>query len=430
MNIKSILILLSHIFVSICNAQQISPVINNDNSVTFFINAPEAEKVQIEGSFIPPKAKFKIKTFTISKSQKYKMTKERGVWTYTTSPLKSEMYTYRYIVDGIPTLDSNNKNTVRDVADTLNYFFIQGDIANHYIDKDIPHGTLSYVWYPSTMNGMSQRRMAIYTPYNYEINSSANYPVLYLLHGSGGDETSWSDYGRVCQILDDMIYSGSCKPLIVVMPNGNIELDAAPGQSPYMHKTPSAVNVTSMLGQIESAFIPEVVTFTEKNYRVLTDKQNRAIAGLSLGGLQTLYISLNNPDYFDYIGLFSPQTTNMLNNKRISGLNSLDRNISNIKTIFSLLNGEIPSGNDLTNKINKVDIYENFDQKLDTLYSRNPKLLYIGIGEDDFVLKLVTDFRAKLDNKQYKYYYNYTDGAHTWENWRKYLIDFLPKLFE
>lgn len=430
MKTKSIITSLTCLFLSVCHAQQTSPIVNNDNSVTFLFKAPHAEKVQLEGSFIPAQVKLKLKSLTISKRQKYKMNKDGEVWTYTTSPLSSEMYTYRYIVDGVPMLDPNNHNKVRDIADTLNYFFINGEIASHYIDKDIPHGKLSYVWYPSTMNGMSQRRMAIYTPYNYEISLSTNYPVLYLLHGSGGDETSWSDYGRVCQILDDMIYSGSCKPLIVVMPNGNTELDAAPGQSPYMYKTPSAVNVTSMLGQIESAFVPEVINYTEKNYRVYKDKKNRAIAGLSLGGLQTLFISLNNPDHFDYIGLFSPQTTNMLNNKRIRGLNSLDRNINNIKAIFSLLNGEIPSNNNMTDKINKVDIYENFDQKLDSLYACNPKLVYIGVGEDDFVLKLVTDFRELLDTKQYKYYFNYTDGAHTWENWRKYLVDFLPRIFE
>lgn len=430
MKAKSIILYLSVLFVGICNAQQISPAINVDNSVTFSITAPHAKKVQIEGSFIPAQTKFKIKTITISKSQKYKLTKNGNVWSYTTSPLTSEMYTYRFIVDGVPVLDPNNHNTVRDIADTLNYFFIKGEIANHYIDKDIPHGKLSYIWYPSTMNGMSQRRMAVYTPYDYENHPSTDYPVLYLLHGSGGDETSWSDYGRVCQILDDMINSGQCKPLIVVMPNGNTELDAAPGQSPYMHKSPSAVNISSMLGQIETAFIPEIVKYVEKNFRVNKDKQHRAIAGLSLGGLQTLYISLNNPDYFDYIGLFSPQTTNMLNNKRIQGLNALDRNLNNVKTIFSILNGEVPETSNMSNKISKIEIYNNFDEKLDSLYARNPKLVYIGVGEDDFVLKLVNDFREKLDNKKYKYVFNFTDGAHTWENWRKYLVDFLPKLFE
>lgn len=426
---KNFVLIVAILFANICVAQNNMPIVNSDNSVTFSLYAPYAKKVQLEGSMIPALGKFKIKTITITKGQKYKMQRNGDYWTYTTTPLTSEMYTYRFMVDGIPTLDPNNTKTVRDVADTLNYFFIDGEISNHYIDKNIPHGKLSMVWYPSTMNGMSQRRMAIYTPHCYDNDKSTTYPILYLLHGSGGDETSWSDYGRVCQILDDMIYSGKCKPIVVVMPNGNSELDAAPGQSPYMQKSASAANFTSMLGKIESAFVPEIVKYVEANYRIKKEKTNRAIAGLSLGGLQTLYISLNNPQLFDYIGLFSPQTTNMLDNKKINSVNALDRNIKTIKNIFAILNGEIPSERGLSNKVDRIEVYENFDQKLDTLYSTSPKLLYIGVGEDDFVLKLVNDFRTKLDAKKYKYHYNYTDGAHTWENWRKYLVDFLPRIF-
>lgn len=406
------------------------PQINSDNSVTFRLYAPNAKKVFLEGSMIPKKRKIKIKSMTILRGQKYKMERVGDEWTYTVQALPSEMYTYRFVVDGKPTLDPKNDRRLRDIADTLNYFFIDGALANYYKEKEIPHGRIEYKWYPSTMNGMSQRRLAVYTPFGYDADKERRYPVLYLLHGSGGDETSWADYGRVCQILDEMIHSKEIAPLVVIMPNGNVALDAAPGESPYMDKNPKAMNLSSMLGKIEEVFPKEVVGYAESSYRIYADKAHRAIAGLSLGGLQTLYIALNNPDMFDAIGLFSPQTTNMLTNKTIGKMEMLDKNLMDFKAIFAILRGDIPSNTNMSSSFEKVKIYSDFETKLDVLYANNPKLLYIAVGEDDFVMKLVNDFRSQLDAKDYPYHYNLTDGAHTWENWRKYLIDFLPRISE
>lgn len=417
---------LNTFFTSVAVSEVEMPLVTNNGTVTFKLYAPEAKEVLLEGSMIPPKRKFKIKSMTISKGQKYEMSKEGDYWTYTMSSLPSEMYTYRFIVDDKAILDPLNPRKVRDIADTLNYFFIEGKLATYYMDRDIPHGKLDYVWYPSTMNGMSQRRMAVYLPAEYTDMPEKKYPVLYLLHGSGGDETAWGDYGRVCQILDNLIANKEIEPLVVIMPNGNVEFDAAPGESPYMDKVPSASNITSMLGKIEEAFVPEVVGYAEKNYRIIGDKEHRNIAGLSLGGLQTLYIAINNPKLFDNVGLFSPQTTNMLNTKNIKQLKSLEDNISKVKTVFAVLRGDVPSEK-ADGKLSKVVIYENFEEKLARFYKENPNLVYIGVGEDDFVLKLVNDFRSVLDKNKYPYHYNLTDGAHTWENWRKYLIDFLPR---
>lgn len=420
------MMVLNTAFASVAFSQVEMPLVADDGTVTFKLYAPKARKVMLEGSMIPPKRKIKIKSMTISKGQKYEMTKEGDYWIYIMTYLPSEMYTYRFIVDGKETLDPLNPRKVRDVADTLNYFFVEGEPAAHYMDKDVPHGKLDYVWYPSTMNGMSQRRMAVYLPAEYAEKPEKKYPVLYLLHGSGGDETAWSDYGRACQILDNMIARKEIEPLVVIMPNGNVEFDAAPGESPYMDKSPSASNLSSMLGKIEEAFVPEVVGYAEKNYRIIGDKEHRSIAGLSLGGLQTLYIAINNPDLFNNVGLFSPQTTNMLNTKNIKHLKSLENNLSKVKTVFAVLRGDVPSEKE-DGKLSKVHIYEKFEEKLEDFYKKNPHLLYIGVGEDDFVMKLVNDFRTVLDKNKYPYHYNQTDGAHSWENWRKYLIDFLPR---
>lgn len=407
-----------------------SPVINPDNSVTFGVRMPDADKVVLKGSFIPSKDYLKTEIGTLSKSGKIKMEREDESWTYTTGVLPSEFYTYHYEVDGVPMTDPGNPDVVRDIADSLSFFVIRGGIGDDYVDHDVPHGSIRKVWYPSTLNGMKKRRMSIYLPSGYRSDSQRRYPVLYLLHGSGGDEDAWEGCGRAVQILDNLIAEGRCEPMIVVMPNGNATLAAAPGSDPKNpDQKPSANNTSSMLGQIESVFMDEVVDYVDDNYRTIDDKAHRAIAGLSLGGLHTLFISLNNPDKFDYVGLFSAQTTNALNDRRIGTLQK-------IGDVWDDLKGSLPflGGGSVDRKISgltsdNLDIYDDVDDKLEAQFANAPKLYYIAVGRDDFVKKLNDDWRMKLDSKGCRYHYNETDGGHTWENWRKYLVDFLPRIF-
>ena len=410
-------------------AQEQEPQIDADGRVTFVYANDTASLVQLKGSFIPKKKKIKTPAGTFGKEQVYDMQRlpDSNIWTYTTEPLQSEMYTYRFLIGKNSFADPMNPNFVRDVKDTLSYFLIDGETGGYYFDRDVPHGRVERVWYPSSMNNMAQRRMTVYTPAAYDEAPQDSFPVLYLLHGSGGDETSWTDYGRAAQILDNMIAAGTIRPLIVVMPNGNASLDAAPGESPYQNSEPSALNITSMLGKIEYAFVPEVVGFVEQNYRARQSKAARAIAGLSLGGLQTIYISANNPDTFGYVGLFSAQTTNLLTSSRASTIAKWRNKAVDLmnKTGLQL---DILSGGK-ADKFSHVQIYEDFEIKLGIQFHAKPYLYYIAVGEEDFVLKLNNDFRKKLDEKQYPYVYHPTDGAHTWENWRKYLVDFLPRLF-
>lgn len=159
---------------------------------------------------------------------------------------------------------------------------------------EVPHGTVSKVWYPSPTLGMERRRMTVYTPAGYE-DSNKQYPVLYLLHGAGGDENAWSELGRAIQIFDNLIAQGKAEPMIVVMPNGNAAQEAVPGEYPNSMYKPSFANPKTMEGSFEKAF-PDIMKYVESHYRTINDKNHRAIAGLSMGGFHSLYISANNPD--------------------------------------------------------------------------------------------------------------------------------------
>lgn len=430
---KHISLLIAYIFISctfVAQAKDVSPVINPDKSVTFRLKAPGAEEVILKGSFIPRKNYISTDVGSLSKEGKIEMRNEGDYWTYTTDPLTSEIYTYSFEVDEQRITDPNNPNRVRDIADTLSYFVIKGGIADNYLTKAVPHGTVKKVWYPSKLNGMTERRMTIYLPPHYSANSNTRYPVLYLLHGSGGDENAWEESGRAIQILDNLIAEGRCKPMIVVMPNGNVDLAAAPGHDPANPDVkPYGNNTGSMLGKFESTFMSDIVNYVDRHYRTIADKQHRAIAGLSLGGLHTLYIALNNPEKFDYIALFSAQTTNALGNKSID-------NIQKIGSVWNQLKENLPfiGGGKVDKKItsytsDELSIYEDTDTKLKALFQTHPKLFYIALGKDDFVKKLNDDLRKKLNLIDAPYHYNETTGGHTWENWRKYLVDLLPRLF-
>ncbi|MDE7403097.1 MAG: hypothetical protein K2M87_06770 [Muribaculaceae bacterium] len=426
---KALYLFAAIIFAAVSNmsAQMQSPVINIDNSVTFNYYNPDADEVIIKGSIAPS---YKILGL-INKDGKLEMQRKGGYWTYTTKPLPSELYTYRFEVeadDDFVTIDPLNKSVVRDVADSLSYFIIPGGIGDDYMDQDVAHGKIEKVWYPSTLNGMSKRRMSIYLPADYTLSDSQKYPVLYLLHGSGGDEEDWLDNGRAGQILDNLIASGRCRPMIVVMPNGNVDIAAAPGQDPDNPDIqPSGDNKSSMLGKFEAVFIDEIVNYIDSNYRTIPKKEQRAIAGLSMGGFHTKYISLNYPDYFDYIGLFSALPTNLYQDNT--------KSIRSLKDAWKSLKKEIIGSSEVdgtpakANTLNPETIYDDEDSKLKKQFSNAPKLYYVAIGKDDFLKQLNDEYRHKLTGQGYVYEYVESEGGHTWDNWRKYLVDFLPRIF-
>jgi len=369
--------------------QIVSPEIHNNKTVTFRLNAPNANSVMVTGDFLPTE-KVQSPMGVMEAPVKAEMTKdEKGVWSFTSQPLESELYDYSFIIDGFTTTDPNNPYIIRDIASITNYFIVEGGKADLYMVKDVPHGSVTRRWYDSP--GLNMDRCAvIYTPPGYE-NSTEKYPVLYLLHGAGGDEEAWFAHGKATRILDNLIAQGKAKPMIVVMPNGNVIQDAAPGEGRDGFVKPQFMIPNTMDGTFEANFM-DIVKFVESNYRVKANKANRAIAGLSMGGFHSFHISRYYPNTFDYVGLFSA----------------------------ALMPRE-----DATGKV-----YSNIDETLKRQMDNGYKLYWIGIGKADFLYNANKEFRAKLDSMGMKYTYMETGGGHIWRNWRVYLSEFIPKLFE
>ena len=367
----------------------ISPEVKADHTVTFRIQAADADSVQITGDFLPT-AKMKTQWGVMDVPGKANLKKdEKGIWTFTSQPLQSDLYSYTIIVDGFKTTDPSNVYIIRDVASVFNVFIVGGGKADLYQVNKVPHGSVTRRWYDSPGNGMA-RRVTVYTPAGYE-KSKDKYPVLYLLHGMGGDEEAWIALGRTSQILDNLIAQGKAKPMIVVMTNGNVAQEAAPGESNLGLYKPTMQLPNTMDGKFEETF-PDVIKFVESNYRVKAEKSGRAIAGLSMGGYHSLHISRYYPNTFDYVGLFSAAI------------------IPNEKA---------------TSKV-----YENFDSTLETQMKNGYKLYWIGMGKTDFLYKSGEEYRARLDKIGMKYTYVETEGGHTWTNWRVYLSEFAPLLFK
>ena len=367
-----------------------SPVVNEDGTVTFRYQAPKAVKVTLSGDFLPTQ---KIDTpFGQFDAPGVAELKEgpHGVWEYTTDfPVAPEMYTYTFSVDGNTVIDNNNMWVNRDVSSLTSAFIVPGERADLYTIQDVPHGTVSKVWYESATAGFD-RRLTVYTPAGYNPVAKTRYPVLYVLHGIGGDEDAWIAQGRAAQVLDNLIAQGKAKPMIVVFTNGNISQEAAPGENSTGYTRPTMQLPQTMEGTFETAF-PEIVKFIDSNYKTIAKKQSRAICGLSMGGFHTLYISLNNPDMFGYSGMFS------------AAIGVSDASVS--------------------------PMYQDFDKKLETYFSKKPSLLWIGCGNTDFLSQANRDFVKKLEENKYPHEYLENGGGHIWRNWRIYLTEFVPKLF-
>ena len=393
---KFILMIVLLVTALCCHAQQalwgfsrvISPEINPDNTVTFRLHAPGTESVQVTGDFLPtatmdtPDGKFDVPGVADL------VRNADGVWEFTSPALSPELYSYSFIVDGMKMPDPSNVYQIRDTATITNVFLIGGGYADNYKVNDVPHGTVSKVWYESpTLN--TARRMTVYTPAGYE-KGDKRYPVFYLLHGMGGDENAWSELGRATQVLDNMIAKGEAEPMIVVMTNGNVDMEGAPGETSLGFTPPTTRLPKTMDGTFEQHF-PDVVKYVDTNYRTIADKEHRAIAGLSMGGFHSLQISKEYPDMFDYVGLFSAA---ILPRDGVS-----------------------------------TPIYENIEGKLAKQFADAPKLYWIAIGDKDFLYNANKEYRKMLDEKGYKYAYRESPDGHIWKNWRIYLSEFLPQLF-
>jgi len=381
-----------------------SPEINTDGSVTFRLSAPEATSVTLNGDF--------------PIGNGVTMTKDaQGVWSATVKSLKNDFYGYTFNVNGISTLDPQNVFTMRDGSRYLSSLRIPGPVTDNYLVNDVPHGTLSQEWYPSPVLNMERRRMYVYTPPEYETGNES-YPVLYLLHGGGGDEDAWTDMGRAPHIFDNLIAQGKAKPMIVVMTNGNADQMAAQNVVPLQSSGQDFKKMKEGLGRnilkFPQSLVQDVIPFIDKNYRTKTDRESRAIAGLSMGGAQTFYTAFNHLDTFAWVGEFS-------------GGFPLMPGVA--VPIDPPSNADKLRGPDITNTIDEGKFLAMLPQ-LNSSVNKQLKLLFVSIGTDDGLITTHTKLKQILDDQKVKYTLVEIPGyGHEWSFWRLILSDFMPRLF-
>ncbi len=357
-----------------------SPEVLPDNSVIFRIKAPNATKAQVVGTW----------------SRGFKpneMVKKDSVFEVKVGPIPSDMYEYDIIVDGLPMLDPLNKTVTRDGAWIQSRLMVPGGLGDIIDVKPVPHGDLKAVWYDSPTVGTQQRRMFIYTPAGYD-KSNKKYPVMYLLHGGGGDEEVWVNRGRANYILDNLIAAGKAEPMIVVITNGDVNNVGSVLDRPANLPKKDNTGIGAMAaGVFEKSLVKDVIPYIEGNYRVIADADHRAVTGFSMGGFHTQNVTNANPTMFKYIGVMS------------MGLWSAARNDPNF---------DKPA----------------YIAQLKALQKANPKVYWIGMGTDDFLYKSCVELRKVYDEIGFKYVYRENIGNHDWNSWRMYLTEFAPLCFK
>src|SRR5262245_13367304 len=262
-----------------------SPEAHADKKVTFRIRAPKASEVTLRGDWMTGAPEKLAKDDT-------------GVWSVTVGPLTPDFYSYAFTVDRVRTLDPANPTIKQGIASLENMFFLSGPEADFQDNKPVPHGDIRKVWYQSgTLK--EQRRMHVYTPPGYDANSD-KYPVFYLLHGGGDEDSGWSTVGRAGFILDNLIAARKAKPMIVVMPNGSFPRPAVAPGAKFDPKEMAAFQ-----DRFTNELLNDVVPQVEKQFRVKTGPENRALAGLSMGGGQTTRVLASHPEQFGYVAIWS-----------------------------------------------------------------------------------------------------------------------------
>ena len=377
-----------------------SPEIHPDHTVTFRLNAPKAQEVTLNGSW--------------DNGTNLPMTKDgNGVWSTTIGPLAPQLWGYWFLVDGVKALDPSNGETQRDGSRYDNLLMISGPDSEWWDFKNVPHGTVQAVWYPSPTLKMDQRRMMVYTPPGYE-TSTQKYPVLYLLHGGGGDEDAWLTMGRANVIMDNLIAAGKARPMIVVMPNGNATQSVSqgygfgptPARQQVVAPAPPPVQAQQQTaaapgrgragggrggqpqvyeGSYPQSLVKDVIPFVQKRYRVLAVKDDRAIAGLSMGGGHTVMATNNNPGEFGYIGVFS------------AGGRTTD---------------------------------DGFQRQLEAVKKAGVKFYWLGAGTTDMAHDGTVALSELVKKDGFNTSYREIPGRHYWFLWRDFLAHFAEVMFQ
>lgn len=383
------------------NPQVVSPEVLSDGRVMFRLFAPDATAVSVTGDW---PGGVTLTTTPMAKDAK-------GVWSATVGPLAPEFWIYSFTVDGVPTLDPRNVNTRRNTTRIENTLLIRGPESDDYAVNAVPHGTVTMQWYASpSLN--ATRRTYVYTPPGYE-KGTGRYPVLYLLHGGSGDEDAWFSCGRASQILDNLIAQGKATPMIVVMPNGNVTRIA----SPDLVASPPALPANQDPGRFPrfpESLVKDLVPFIDASYRTLPDRDHRAIAGLSVGGAQTMYTAFNHLELFAWVAAFSGGYPVM------PGV-AID--------VAPPPNAASLKGPDVTKTLDPVKFAALMPQ-LDAASNDRLKLLYISIGTADTLITTHGVVKQVLKDKGVPYTLREFPGyIHEWPVWRVSLRDLLPRLF-
>jgi enterochelin esterase-like enzyme len=342
------------------------PKVQSDLSILFRINAPDVKKVQIDLGKL------------------YDMTKDdQGVWNVTTEPQVPGFHYYSLVIDGVKVADPASESFYG-MGRMASAIEIPEKGVDFYEIKDVPHGTISSKYYFSKVTN-SWRHLFVYTPPGYNVNSKVKYPVVYIQHGGGEDERGWAEQGRTDIIIDNLIAEGKAKPMIVVIANGNVRA----GGAGYSSEAMSA---------FKKEMTQSIIPFIDKTYRTLTDKNNRAICGLSMGGGQSFYVGLENPDVFGSVGIFS------------SGIFGGIRNPSG--STFDA-EKEIPG---------LLSMSAEFNKKLN--------LFYISCGEQDPRIEYTKKAVSIMKENGLEVEFNSFPGDHEWQVWRKSLHDFASRVFK
>src|SRR5207249_4879980 len=346
--------------------QVISPEVSADRRVTFRILAPKAQAVRLSGGDIP------------GNGRGAEMTKDTNdVWQVTLGPIGPGAYRYNYNVDGVPVIDPRNPATSESNNNVWSLVNLPG--ADFMDTREVPHGAVSAVTYYSTALKRF-RRMHVYTPPGYE-SGKGKFPVFYLLHGAGDCDESWSSVGRAGFILDNLIAEDKAKPMVVVMPAGHT--------GPFRTGRPRPA-----VDEFSQDLLNDIMRLVEKNYRVYTNRRNRAIAGLSMGGGQTLTIGIPHLDKFAYLGVFSAGVFGITGGERGGATNAPAGPAFEEQHRASLDNAKLKKG---------------------------LKLFWFATGKEDFLVETSRATVAMFKKHGFDVLYKETEGAHTWINWREYL---------
>jgi enterochelin esterase family protein len=335
-----------------------SPEIAPDRQVTFRLRAPKAAEVTLNGQW--PGGKTALVKDT------------NGVWSATVGPIEPGVWEYSFNVDGVGMIDPGNAAIKPMREPRTSILHLPGEPPRLHDFQEVPHGVVRFHTYRSKPLDRL-RQFAVYTPPGYDQQTDAKFPTLYLQHGSGDNQATWTVHGKAHWILDNLLAQGRAKPMIVVMMDGHAATDTS--------REARDSNTTLFARDL----LEEVMPFIEANYRVLPGASNRGLVGLSMGGGQSLTIGLNHPDRFAWVGGFSASA---------------------------------PSRAAVATALAQADATN------DRL-----KLLWIACGKDDFLLQRNEEFIALLKQQNVRHEWHLTAGDHSWPIWRGYLGEFLPRLF-